>query len=124
MKNFFGWLMGGAKSAEKMVDAVINTGDKLVYTDEERAEARAKTREWFLQYLKATQPQNVSRRLIAVIVTGLWALLVLAASIAHFIDPKAGQFLFDVLEQNVNTPFLVILSFYFAAHVMRASKGG
>ena len=51
--------------ATKVADAVINGTDAAWFTKEEQSE-------WFLRYLEATQPQNLSRRIIAIAITAVW----------------------------------------------------
>jgi len=122
--SWLSWLFGGGKAASKIVDGVLAAADKLVYTEEERAEMRAKAREWFLKYLQATQPQNAARRLIAITVSALWALLVVAALIAQVLGAQdIADYALRLMRDVVQTPFGLILGFYFAAHVVRAAKG-
>jgi hypothetical protein len=111
-------LFATPQAIDKTVDAVINTGDKLWITEEERIEFAQKKREWYLKYLESTQSQNVSRRLIAVIVTALWSALIVTGVIAKSLGSvEVSTFIFDTLKDNVNLPFSIIIGFYFAAHV-------
>ena len=122
--NILSSLFASPQSIDKVVDAVINTGDKLFTTEEERLEFAEKKREWYLKYLESTQSQNVSRRLIAVIVTALWSLLVIAGVIAHSLNAvELSTFIFKTLGDNVNTPFSIIIGFYFMAHIASKLKG-
>ena len=50
----------------KAVDAIINTGNALVFTDEER-------KEWALRAWKVTGPQTIARRYLTFIIAGIWA---------------------------------------------------
>ena len=93
----------------------MSTLDKAWFTDQEMSS-------YFIQYLAATQPQNMARRLIAFIVVALWALLVLIAVAVYKIDAGFSGFVFSTLHENVNTPFSIIIGFYFAAHLARAWK--
>jgi len=123
--SLFGWLFGAPKAAEKVLDGVMNAADKLVFTDEERAEMAAKTREWFLKYLEASKPQNVARRLIAIVVSGAWVACIAIALVAKALGSDAyAAYALKVLSDVVLTPFSIIIGFYFAAHVVRAGKGG
>lgn len=117
--NIFGWLTGGTDTAKKVVDATIATGDALFYTDEEKAKDYASYREWYLKYLEATQPQNIARRLIALTITGLWSLVVIAALIirARGGDDLANYF-FKVLDDIVTAPFLTVIGFYFLKRII------
>ena len=119
-----GWLLGNREAAAKTVDAVISTGDKLFYTDEEKADFSERQRQWYLDYLKATQPAAVARRLIALVVCGVWALMLIAAMIAGAFDNQAyAEYLLNLLDETVSTPFSAILGFYFLNQIIRDNKG-
>jgi uncharacterized membrane protein YhaH (DUF805 family) len=121
------WITGGGRTADKIVDAAINTGDALFFTDEEKSQANMKRLEWTLAYLKTTSGQNVARRLIAIGVVGLWITLVLVAVVSGYLNHADGSYsawVFGVLEDVVNAPFMIILTFYFATSLARAYKGG
>lgn len=112
------WITGGGKAAEKVIDGVYDGLDAAIYTDEEKSRASQKVLDWKLEWLKATSPSRVARRIIALIVTGTWALLIAAAVTAKACGADAfSDFIFKTMQENVNTPFAVILGFYFAAHL-------
>ena len=77
--GFIGRLFGAPKALEKTVDALSSGLDKLVYTKEEKAgdEAQAVTeaRGMIIDWLKNTQGQNLSRRLIALSITFVWLVM-------------------------------------------------
>lgn len=63
----------------KAVDAVIATGDKLFYTDQEKAEYRIK-------FLEAVQPFKVVQRIMVGLIMGVWALIclmIMVGIVAH-----------------------------------------
>ncbi len=113
MKKILGAIFGSSKNTE----AVFSGIDKAFFTKEEKAD-------YFLKYLGATQPQNMARRFIAIIVVFLWALLVLLAVVVHPWMPAWSDIIFSILEDVVNTPFSIIIVFYFAAHLARAWNKG
>lgn len=124
MRKLFAAIFGSSKNTETIVNGAVAGLDKLFFTDEEKSEASAKVADWYLKYLAATQPQNLARRFIAIIVVGLWALLVLAGVAAYPFSASFSLFVFDTLGEVVNTPFSIIIGFYFAAHVVRAWQTG
>ena len=74
--SFFGRLFGSTKSVDNLVEHAASGLDKMFYTKEERADDDADTRrealaakkfsfQIFMEQLKATQGQNLSRRIIA-----------------------------------------------------------
>jgi hypothetical protein len=116
-------IFGSSGTAAKVVDSAISGIDAVVFTKEEKAAANQKILDWYITYLKATQPQNLARRLIAVIVVMLWALMIFSAVIAEGFGLSAfSEFTFKVIAENVNTPFSIIIGFYFAAHAIRAMQ--
>ncbi|MCP4476897.1 MAG: hypothetical protein GY818_02255 [Planctomycetaceae bacterium] len=121
--SLFGWLTGNSETAKTVVDSVVDAGDALFYTDEEKARDYTSYREWYLKYLEASQPQNVSRRIIAVIVTALWSLAIVAGVVAQgFGFSDFSTYIFNMLSENINTPFSVIVGFYFLKHIVSANK--
>ena len=124
MKKILAAIFGSSKNTETIVDGAVSGLDKIFFTSEEKAEANQKLGEWYLKYLAATQPQNLARRFIALIVVVLWALLILSAVALYRFDTGYSMFIFDTLNENVNTPFSIIIGFYFAAHLARAWQNG
>ena len=131
MKKIFQAIFGSPESMKKIVDGTVDGIDAMFYTDEERAETKTARLEWLLKWLQSTQPQNVSRRFIAIVVTLLWAFLIVYAVIAFTIQyaimPEGASvenfgvaaFTFNMLKDVVAIPFAGIMTFYFAAHVIR-----
>ena len=124
--SFFSFLTGGSKVAEKVVDGVSSGMDMAFYTDEEKSIASQKILDWKLDYAKATASQSISRRIISCVVSALWALLIIVAVVFGLILGKEAasvQFLIEILKDIVNPPFMIILGFYFLAHVVGKGKG-
>lgn len=120
MRKLFGAIFGSSKNTETIVEGAVKGLDALVFTDEEKSQVNAKLGDWFLKYLQATQPQNLSRRLIAVIVVALWAFMILLGLAVHPFNETYSERIFYTLQDVVNTPFSIIIGFYFAAHLARA----
>ena len=131
MRRIFRAIFGAPDTTKSVVDGAIAGLDALVFTDEEKSRAAAGAAEWYLRYLAATQPQNLARRLIALVIVFLWSLLILVGVAARGIEVYFGlegedlfsDYLFEVLAAVVMNPFLMVMGFYFAAHVMRAWQG-
>lgn len=117
-------LFGSDKQLDKLTTGAVNGLDKIFFTQEEKAEANQKLSEWYLKYLQATQPQNLARRLIAMVVVALWALLILIGVLLFRLDPGWSAFVFSTLDNIVNNPFMIIVGFYFLTHAVRAYKNG
>lgn len=127
--SFWGKVFGTDKAIEGTIDAVRSGLDKLVYTDEEKADAaaaeRQQARSMLVQWMEATQGQNLARRIISLAVTGVWlsqyVVAQLAMSIAVFWTDDAGEKLKRLAELNLKSAddmapaAMLILGFYFAA---------
>jgi hypothetical protein len=130
--GFFGKLFGSEKALSGIVDGVTNGLDKLVYTDEEKADSaaadRSEARKMVVGWMQATQGQNLSRRLIALSITGVWLgmylISVLCAMIAVFVNNSGTVTAAKLLEvgtiaknssMDMNPAVMLILAFYFAA---------
>ena len=128
--SFFGKLFGTEKALTGIVDGVSSGLDKLVYTDEEKADAAAKDRSearaMVVGWMAATQGQNLARRLIALSITGAWLGLYLISVVTSFIaifvgsDVTVNKLLAaSALSKNsaieLNNAVMLILAFYFAA---------
>ena len=122
MVNILKKIFGTAETTETIVKGAVAGLDALVFTEEERAHMDAQARDWFLKYLDATQPQNLDRRLIAMVIVALWTLLVLVCIAAWPISKVFAAFVFSMLTEVVAIPFALIMTFYFAAHAIRANK--
>lgn len=120
--GLFSWLTGGGDTASKVIETASSGLDMMFYTDEEKSIAAQKVLDFKLAWLKATSGQNLARRIIAIGVVSLWILLVLAACIVRIWSEEGSNFLFNVLKDIVNTPFMIIIGFYFAAQIIDRFK--
>ena len=122
-----GKIFGTDKAASSLVDGVKNGLDKLVYTDEEKADDIAKStseaRTMFIEWMRATSGQNLARRVLAFFIAGIWGsqyMGEMALSVASIWvkDPKkyidSAKILGDHASQ-MNGAMMLILGFYFAA---------
>lgn len=117
-----------SKSAEQLVDAAVKTGDAIWYTDEEKAQAQAQMREWYIKYLGAMQPFNVAMRALAFIVGGIWAAHLIASTLLYMLAvgicaadaevcraAMAAQSIDNQLKAHINEPFALVMFFYFGS---------
>lgn len=135
--SFWGKILGTEKALVGIVDAARDGLDALVYTDEEKAgdaaEDRSEARKMVVQWMQATQGQNLARRLIALSVTGvwlgMWLLSALAGMIAVFTNDLgvvtsekllAMGSIAKASAMDMNPAVMLILAFYFAAPHMGA----
>ncbi len=128
--SFFGKVFGTDKALAGIVDGVSSGLDKLVYTDEEKADDHAKSvteaRQLVVDWMRSTQGQNLARRLIALSITGVWLMQYVVAwlmdIIAIFVGNAATRKLIteastatDARADTMVGAVMLILAFYFAA---------
>lgn len=100
----------------KVIDAAIAGIDKSKWTDEERSD-------FFLTWITASAPQNLARRIIAFLVTGMWVIACVVILIQLALEMDVSEEM-AFMQDTVNPPFMIIIGFYFLAHVIRANKKG
>lgn len=98
-------------SMPKVIEAAINTGDALVFTDEER-------KQWILESAKVLGPQTLARRYLALTVAALWVLFsVILAALILLSLPQSAQF--ADLYLRVSVLFGGVMTFYFGIQFKR-----
>lgn len=127
---FFGKMFGTEKALTTAIDGVVNGFDKLIYTDEEKADREAKDKQaargLIIDWLKASQGQNIARRFLAIMISIMWLLmhigsLVLSIASVWIADQdkylKSASVIQDYAE-SISGAMMLVLSFYFAAPYM------
>ena len=121
--TFFAGLFSSTKLQDTAIDAVRKLGNLDEMSMQEKSD-------FLLQYMNATKHQSPVRRLIALVLSALFGLLIVtwlvAAGFGYYFNIVASlefagavkMFLTDV----VQTPFSIILSFYFVLNI--AQKAG
>lgn len=128
--GFLGRVFGTEKALDNIITSVTNGLDSLVYTEQEKAEDaaadRSEARKMVVGWMQATQGQNLARRVIALSITAVWLSMylisILFAMGAIFLGgSEASQMLSEVgyiakdSVDDLNSPIMLILAFYFAA---------
>jgi len=126
--SFWGKVFGTDKAIEGAVDAVKSGLDKLVYTEEEKADTAAKerseARSMLVGWMEATQGQNLARRIISLAITGVWLFQYIVAQLAMSVAlfwPSRNKELAELAALNLKSAddmsaaVMLILAFYFAA---------
>ena len=98
----------------KVIDAAINAGDALVFTDEER-------KQFVIESAKVLGPQTMARRVVSVILTSIWALLTII-NVGLIVLGHANQGEFADLYTQVTVLFGGLMAFYFGTGAIRAAK--
>ncbi len=106
-------VIGKIFGSEKAIEKVSSGIDKAFFTKEEKSE------QW-VETLKAYEPFKLAQRLIALLVTSAYVFVWLICAVLMIV----GIWLSEVVEhskvlaewnnETLGTPFIVIVSFYFA----------
>lgn len=117
--NLLSWFTGDNKNVGSVIDGVKSGLDSAFYTEQEKAESDQKVLDFTLEYLKVTSNQSMARRIIAFIVVGVWATLLILAVVIQPFSEDYSLFIFNVLKDSVKDPFSIIIGFYFATQMLK-----
>lgn len=121
--GFWGKIFGSSDNINKGLDMVRDGIDMTIFTKEEKSIASQKVLDWKLKWIQAVGPQSKARRYIAYLIVALWTYLVLLAiHLRLFGYKEQSDYIFKMLNDVVHWPFVAIITFYFAAHVIRSNK--
>lgn len=127
--RFVGRVFGSQENIGKTADMIRDGVDKLVFTDEEKADYSQKSVELYIEFLRVqTDGGHLARRLLALMVGFAWtatvALLVLGVVLSAWLPVWAGIVgnLFEVLKGVVAMPFLAVMTFYFGHRILQGAR--
>jgi hypothetical protein len=104
LKNIF--TAGGiAKTGAGMLESAF-------FTDQERAQ-------FMLDYLKASAPMAIARRVIACIVALIWAVCVVVLGFLLLTESALYDAWSAMMTEHVNEPFKWVMGFYFLYKVLQ-----
>lgn len=139
--SFWKRLFGSPDATKEAVKAVRDGLDSIWYTDEEKAgdamADRSEARRVLLEWVKNSQGQNLSRRLLAVVITfawlgfkmigvvlsvaGMWITDTADGITASKLESSAGMI--NEFSGDMTPAVMLILGFYFAApHMGRIAE--
>jgi hypothetical protein len=126
--KLFDWLTAGPKAAEKVLDGAISGIDKLVYTDEEKADARKEFMEHWLKLQatlgEETTVRGVTRRLLALLVVGTYVGLSVGSVLVWKFDKAYADFIWEVANAGqYGYMTLAVVVFYFGPYVFERLFG-
>lgn len=126
--NIFKRIFAGPDTVGKMVDAGISAGDKLFYTEEEKAENHLKMQGWYLKLLESMSPYNLAMRVLAFVVAAMWSIMLASSTSLYVVSAfackasepdcrshAAAKYIDDQMSEHINDPFAMIMLFYFGA---------
>ncbi len=107
----------------KSTDGIISGLDKMVFTDEEKTDAKQKWFDKMVDFQKALMqealPSAVSRRVLAWMIAGIYLLHVTAASIIWRFNQDWAKFIIDNAVSRVEFAFSAVISTYFIYHGLK-----
>lgn len=112
-KSVVGFFTGGTKTADTLIEGAVKGIDTLYFSPEEKAEMSKETFQLYIEYQKATAPQNVSRRHIALGIVGVYLFLVLLMVIVYPFLVTYSEFIFKILSEILHWPVVTIISFFY-----------
>ena len=124
-------MFGSGEHTGAIIDAVINTGDSLVFTDEERSEVNKEIFALRIEYEKAATGSRLARRYLALMVTGSFLFWFSVAGVFTAIGAysetenaiNAAKGISELLQSlAVGGSFVTIISWYFFTGVSRGAK--
>jgi hypothetical protein len=129
LATFFGKVFGTDAAIKETISAVRDGMDALVYTEEEKAvdaaKDRSEARAMVVQWMEATQGQNLARRFLSMTITGVWLGMYVWAqfcmTVGIFVPDhyalriNAAGALSASYAEGLNGAVMLILAFYFAA---------
>lgn len=123
--GFLSFLAGNSGAVDKVVSAGISGIDKLVFTEEEKADYNRKLQTLHLEFVKiaATEStaQSISRRLICMPVVYVWLALIVANVGCEIFLGTAYSTIADAIQQ-MNMPALAAIGFYVGRHMVSNKK--
>lgn len=128
IKNIFGGSEAAEHVTKKAADGIYNGLDKLVYTDEERAEMSQKGAETYLKFMEMAYDENsvrsVTRRYLAwFIALNSFAAFWVAVGFAINNQDKMVEKIVSLAEAfKIGWAFTGVVVFYFGVQFMR-NKG-
>ena len=125
LTSLFGSSDAAGKAIETAADGIYHGLDKLIYTEEEKADALFKGRELFMDFAKIAYDQNSIRS-----VTRRWlAFMVMCPTMLCFLITLVGQMLgqeFATASMSLFTVMIPwaggVLAFYFGSHLIGSIK--
>ena len=114
ISGFGKFFAGSPERVDTLFDKGVELVDNAFFTKQEKSKAHAKSFDQYIEWIKASSPQNATRREIALLITKAWIILLFAGVIAEIGGLHVqSAFVFKVLKEIVMYPFLTVIIFYF-----------
>lgn len=111
------------KIVEKTADGIYNGLDKLVFTDEEKADAKQRAFQADLDFKKLMMqegsPSAISRRILAWAISGVYMSLVVVSCIIWRFNQEWAKFIIENGVARIEFAFGAVISTYFIYHGLK-----
>ena len=106
-------MIKGLLGSNTIIENGVKALDKIVLTEEEKLDLK-------LEFVKATMPMNRARRIIATVVTAVWASSMGVSTYLLLTESALASTYLQFAFTNISAPFTVIVGFYFWKKVTEA----
>jgi len=117
MGGILGFL--GKKNVDTIIGGAVKGIDKLIFTNEEKAEFNKAMADSVVEFTKSTLGENTARSLTRRYVTyafvGTFLVLVLGSGAVYLIDKDYSMFLFD-LSKSIFSIVMMIAAFFYGGY--------
>lgn len=127
MINLLSTIFGKSDIVKEGLAMLRDTGDSLIYTDEEKAKDQADRvaaeRNIIINWMDTTKGQNLARRLLALIITSVWLFMYIISATLNIVaiwitnpdNIKESAIVIGNYAEQMTGAMMLILAFYFAA---------
>jgi hypothetical protein len=122
--SFISKIFTNGVDINKALDIVSKGADKLVFTQEERADLNKETTEGLSQFIKDTASENtarsITRRYVAILVIVVYLLISLVIiAIGIWSTQKALELVKLTNELDLGTAFIAVIAFFFSSYMLK-----
>ena len=122
--SFISKIFTGGVDINKALDIVSKGADKLVFTQEERADLNKETTDGLSQFIKDTASENtarsITRRYVAILVIVVYLLISLVIiGIGVFNTEIALELVKLTNELDLGTAFIAVIAFFFSSYMLK-----
>ena len=122
--SFISKIFTGGVDINKALDIVSKGADKLVFTQEERADLNKETTEGLSQFIKDTASENtarsITRRYVAILVIVVYLIISLVIiAIGIWSTQKALELVKLTNELDLGTAFIAVIAFFFSSYMLK-----
>lgn len=111
-----------AKHIDKIVDGAISAGDKLFFTNEEKADFSKGIADAQLEFIKTTVSESsirsITRRLLSILIVIVFLTLILWAVAVGYWDLVYSRYVFEVAKELYGL-VMMVAGFFFGGYMVK-----